>query len=74
VGLVLLLLVASLAFAVGGTVGRLLGDLVGLICLLGLLPGAGEVAPAQEPSRAMLQAGQQVLQHLPVRLRDLAVQ
>src|SRR6266511_4380653 len=41
VGLVLLLLVADVAFAVGGTVGLLAGDLACLLCLLVLLPRAG---------------------------------
>src|SRR6266702_5469149 len=54
VGLVLLLLVADVAFAVGGTVGLLAGDLACLLCLLVLLPRAGEVAPcgATGPDRA----------------------
>jgi hypothetical protein len=44
VGLVPLLLVARIAFAVGGTVGGLPGDLVGLLGLLVLLSRPGEVA------------------------------
>jgi hypothetical protein len=44
VGLVSLLLVARIAFAVGGTVGGLPGDLVGLLGLLVLLSRPGEVA------------------------------
>ncbi len=58
VSLVVLLLVAGGAFAVGGPVSGLLGDLVGLPCLLGLLTRSGEVASAQPPGRTLLQAGQ----------------
>src|SRR6266487_424863 len=58
--LVLLLGLAGGAFAVGGTVGRLPGDLVRLLRLPGLLTRAGEVAPSQEPPGATLQAGDQV--------------
>jgi Pentapeptide repeats (8 copies) len=46
VGVVLLLGVAQVAFAVRGTVGGLPGDLPGLLGLLGLLSCPGEVAPA----------------------------
>jgi len=60
VGLILLLLVACVAFAVGGTVGGLPGDLLGLLCLFGLLTRAGQVAPAEPPGRPMLQEGDQV--------------
>src|SRR6266542_645202 len=58
VGLVVLLGLSGVAFAVGGTVSGLLGDLVGLLCLLGLLTRSGEVASAQPPGRTLLQAGQ----------------
>ncbi len=72
VGLVLLLLVADVAFAVGGTVGLLAGDLACLLCLLVLLPRAGEVAPAEPPGRTVLQAGDQAagLLHATGRLRE----
>src|SRR6266545_4916861 len=60
VGLVLLLGLAGGAFAVGGTVGLLPGDLLGFLRLLGLLPHAGEVAASQPPGRTMLQAGELV--------------
>jgi hypothetical protein len=59
VGLVVLL-VAGVAFAVAGTVGGLPGDLVDRLGLLGLLPGAGEVASSQPPGRPMLQEGDHV--------------
>jgi hypothetical protein len=65
VGLVLLLLVAGGAFAVGGTIGGQPGDLIGRLGLLVLLTRAGEVAAAQEPRRAVLQAGDQVAGLLP---------
>ena len=38
----------------GGAFGRLPGDLVGLLCLLGLRTRAGEVAAAQPPGRTAL--------------------
>jgi len=57
VGLVLLLGVAGLAFAVGGTVGGLPGDLLRFLSLLGLLSRRGEVASMEEPTGAMLEGG-----------------
>jgi hypothetical protein len=56
----LLLLVAGVAFAVGGTVSGLPGDLVCLLRLLVLLTRVRQVASAQPPGRTMLQAGDQV--------------
>ncbi len=61
VGLVVLLGLPGGAFAVGGTVSGLLGDLVCLLGLLGLLTGSGEVAPPQPPGRTMLQRGELVV-------------
>src|SRR5262245_2813971 len=69
VGLVLLLGLAGGAFAVGGTVGLLPGDPVRRLRRLGLLTRTAEVATAQEPRRAMLQAGEQVAGLLPPRGR-----
>ncbi len=73
VRLVLLLGLAGLAFAVGGTVGLLPGDLVRLLRLLVLLTHTTEVASSQEPRRAALQTGDQVAGLLPAtgRLRQL---
>jgi hypothetical protein len=65
VGLVLLLGLAGVAFAVGGTVGLLLGDLVRRLGVLGLLTRAHKVAAAQPSDRTMLQGGDQVAGLLP---------
>jgi hypothetical protein len=50
-GLAVRLVLLGLA---GGAFGRLPGDLVGLLCLLGLRTRAGEVAAAQPPGRTAL--------------------
>jgi hypothetical protein len=65
VGLVLLLLVTGVAFAVGGTVGGLPGDLVGLLGLLGLLACPCQVASPQQPPWAVFEGGDRVAGLLP---------
>jgi hypothetical protein len=59
VRLMLLLELAGRAFAVGGPVSLLSGELVGLLRPLGLLTDAGQVAAAQEPGGAVLRQGDQ---------------
>lgn len=49
----------------GGAFGRLPGDLVGLLCLLGLRTRADQVAAAQPPGRTALEAGEQGMGLLP---------
>jgi hypothetical protein len=61
VGLTLPLGLAGVAFAVGGTVGGLPGDLVGLLGLIGLLSCPGQVASPQQSPWAVVEGGDQIL-------------